>query len=256
MKMYATALLVAMAVLFLVSRLNGRAGMWEWVSAFAEAAMIGALADWFAVVAIFRHPLNLPIPRTAIIPENKDRIAENMAVFIRDNFLSKETLVSKMRDWEPAQRIASWLSSKEKADFLADKTVRVLAGALEFVDDARVGKLLRNSIYQRMEELDLGDLIGQLMDVLTHNNQHQAMLDVGLRRISTVLDEPGTRKQLATVIIEVSRREYPKLIRMLGLVMDTDEFGLLRIGYAGGKHAGLAARYRAEPDSPAPQAVR
>lgn len=97
MKMVATALLVAMAVLFLVSRLNGRAGMWEWVSAFAEAAMIGALADWFAVVAIFRHPLNLPIPRTAIIPENKDRIAENMAVFIRDNFLSKETLVSKMR---------------------------------------------------------------------------------------------------------------------------------------------------------------
>ena len=64
------------------------------------------------------------------------------------------------------------------------------------------------------------------MDVLTHNNQHQALLDVGLRRISTVLDEPGTRKQLATVIIEVSKREYPKLIRMLGLVMDTDEFGL------------------------------
>lgn len=226
MKVYATVLLVAMTVLFLVSRLNGRVGIWEWVSAFAEAAMIGALADWFAVVAIFRHPLNLPIPRTAIIPENKDRIAENMAVFIRDNFLSKETLVSKMRDWEPAQRMASWLSSKEKADFLADKTVRVLAGALVFVDDARVGKLLRNSIYQRLEELDLGEMIGQLMDVLTHNNQHQALLDVGLRRISTVLDEPGTRKQLATVIIEVSRREYPKLIKMLGLVMDTDEFGL------------------------------
>ena len=99
-------------------------------------------------------------------------------------------------------------------------------GALEFVDDGRVGKLLRNAIYKRLEELDLGNLIGQLMDVLTHNNQHQALLDVGLRRISSVLDEPGTQKQLATVIIEVSKREYPKLIKMLGLVMDTREFGM------------------------------
>ena len=226
MKLFATALLIAMTVLFIVSRLCGRVGLWEWVSAFAEAAMIGALADWFAVVAIFRHPLKLPIPRTAIIPENKDRLAENLAVFIRDNFLSKETMASKMRDWEPAQRMAIWLSSREKADFLADRTVRVLMGALEFVDDRRVGKLLRNAIYKRLEELDLGNLIGQLMDVLTHNNQHQALLDVGLLRISSVLDEPGTQKQLAAVIIEVSKREYPKLIKMLGLVMDTREFGM------------------------------
>ncbi len=226
MKLFATALLVAMTALFIVSRLYGRVGIWEWVSAFSEAAMIGALADWFAVVAIFRHPLKLPIPRTAIIPENKDKLAENLAVFIRDNFLSRETMASKMRDWEPAQRMAVWLSSREKADFLADKTVRVLMGALEFVDDGRVGKLLRNAIYKRLEELDLGNLIGQLMDVLTHNNQHQALLDVGLLRLSSVLDEPGTQKQLATVIIEVSKREYPKLIRMLGLVMDTHEFGM------------------------------
>ncbi len=226
MKLYATALLVAMACLFVVSRLCGHIGIWEWIGAFSEAAMIGALADWFAVVAIFRHPLKLPIPRTAIIAENKDRIAKNLAVFIRDNFLARETMTVKMRDWEPAQRMATWLSSREKADFLADKTVRVLTGALEFVDDQRIGKLLRNAIYKQLEELDLGSLIGQLMDVLTHNNQHQAMLDVGLRRISSVLDEPGTRKQLATVIIEVSRREYPGLVRMLGLVMDTDEFGM------------------------------
>ena len=103
--------------------------------------------------------------------------------------------------------------------------MRVLIGALAFVDDQRVGKLMRNAIYRKLEELDLGNLIGQLMDVLTHNNQHQALLDVGLRRISSVLDEPGTRKQLATVIMEVSRREYPKLMKMLGLVMDTEEFG-------------------------------
>lgn len=136
MKLYATALLVAMAVLFLVSRLNGRIGIWEWISAFAEAAMIGALADWFAVVAIFRHPLNLPIPRTAIIPENKDRIAGEYGRFHPGQFLSEETLVSKMQRLGTGAAVASWLSSKEKADFLADKTVRVLVGALEFVDDA------------------------------------------------------------------------------------------------------------------------
>src|SRR5690606_20512151 len=89
MRVTATALLVAMAVLFVVaSRLEGIHPGWGYVVAFAEAAMVGGLADWFAVTALFRHPLGIPIPHTAIIPANKDRIADTMAGFLRDNFLT------------------------------------------------------------------------------------------------------------------------------------------------------------------------
>src|SRR5688572_19587333 len=86
MKLFATGLLATATLLFVVAR-SQRGAAWEWLAAFAEAAMIGALADWFAVVALFRHPLGLPIPHTAIVPRNKARIAVNLAEFVRDKFL-------------------------------------------------------------------------------------------------------------------------------------------------------------------------
>ncbi|MDL2284395.1 DUF445 domain-containing protein [Oxalobacter sp. OttesenSCG-928-P03] len=226
MKLIATGLMLLMAAILVYARLQGGRGIWHWVTAFSEAALIGALADWFAVVALFRHPLKLPIPRTAIIPENKERIAENLAVFIRNNFLSADILMEKMRALEPAQRIGHWLSSRDRADMLSRHAISVLIGALTFIDDQRVGRILRNTIYKRLQQADLGNLIGQLLDVLTQNDQHQALLNEGLRRLSTVLDEPATQRQVAAIIIEVSRREYPKLLTMLGIVMDTEEFGM------------------------------
>lgn len=226
MKLFATGLMLLMAVVLIYARMQEGRGLWHWVTAFSEAALIGALADWFAVVALFRHPLKLPIPRTAIIPENKERIAENLAAFIQKNFLSADILVEKMRALEPAQRMGAWLSSRDKADMLARHIILVLIGALAFIDDQRVGRILRNTIYKRLQQTDMGNLIGQLLDVLTQNNQHQALLNEGLRRLSTVLDEPSTQRQMAVIIIEVSRREYPKLLAMLGIVMDTEEFGM------------------------------
>ncbi len=226
MKLFATGLMLLMAVILIYSRLQAGQGFWHWVTAFSEAALIGALADWFAVVALFRHPLKLPIPRTAIIPENKERIAESLAVFIRKNFLSADILMEKMRAIEPAQRIGAWLSSRDKADMLSRQLILILIGALAFIDDQRVGRILRNAIHKRLEQTDLGNLVGQLLDVLTQNNQHQALLNEGLRRLSTVLDEPTTQRQVASIIIEVSRREHPKLLAMLGIVMDTEEFGM------------------------------
>src|SRR5947209_7013565 len=98
MRWIATGLLVAMAVLFAVSRsMAGRHPAWGFARAFAEAAMVGGLADWFAVTALFRHPLGLPIPHTAIIPRNKDRIGEALASFIRDNFLIPSVVARRMQ---------------------------------------------------------------------------------------------------------------------------------------------------------------
>lgn len=226
MKFLATALLVAMGLLWAVARFQKEAGVWGWVAAFAEAAVIGALADWFAVVALFRHPLKLPIPRTAIIPHNKDRIADNLAAFIRDNFLGVETMVEKVRLIQPGRRIAVWLSQREKADFVADKLMLLLRGTLYFVNDERVSNLLRRAISQRLQEMDVGNSAGQLLDVLTQDGQHQAILDEVLRRVSTILDDPETQRTMSSMIIEMSKREYPKLTKLLGIVVDTEDFGL------------------------------
>ena len=93
-KSIATGLMIGAAMLFLVARSQKGQGAWEWLAAFAEAAMVGALADWFAVVALFRHPLGVPIPHTAIIKSKKDAIAANLADFIRDKFLACDTLIA------------------------------------------------------------------------------------------------------------------------------------------------------------------
>ena len=108
MKIAALLLLAAMLGGFVASHAMGGQGIWAWVRAFCEAATVGALADWFAVVALFRRPLGLPIPHTAIIPSNKDRIGDNLAVFVRDHFLDPDTLLEKLRVFDPAARLACW----------------------------------------------------------------------------------------------------------------------------------------------------
>ena len=126
MRLVATALLVAMAGLFLVSRLMvGAHPAWGFVRAFAEAAMVGGLADWFAVTALFRHPLGLPIPHTAIIPANKDRIGAKLAGFIVDNFLSTQQVLAKLAQFDPAARLARWLAEPAHAATLGDHAVAV-----------------------------------------------------------------------------------------------------------------------------------
>ena len=98
--------MIGAAILFVIARSQKGHCAWEWVAAFAEAAMVGALADWFAVVALFRHPLGLPIPHTAIIKNKKAAIAGNLADFIRDKFLASDTLIARLREYNPAAHLA------------------------------------------------------------------------------------------------------------------------------------------------------
>ncbi|MHB8316221.1 MAG: DUF445 family protein, partial [Acidithiobacillus ferrivorans] len=110
LRRWALGLLLGALALFLVAAAHDFAGPWAWVGAFAEAAMVGALADWFAVVALFRHPLGLPIPHTAILPRNKARLARRLAEFIREHFLEAEAIVRLLRRADPATWLAQWLS--------------------------------------------------------------------------------------------------------------------------------------------------
>src|SRR5450755_4135487 len=121
MQRVATSLLCAMLVLLALSAAFKTAYPWlQWVQAFAGAATVGAIADWFAVVALFHHPLGLPIPHTAIVPSNKDRIGENLATFICANFLSTAQVLAKVRELDPARRLAAWLAEPLHAQGLAE----------------------------------------------------------------------------------------------------------------------------------------
>src|SRR5438876_12193522 len=123
MKSLALALLIAMLVLLAVSAVLGAAYPWlTWVHAFAEAAAVGVIADWFAVTALFRHPLGLPIPHTAIIPANKDRVGKTLATFVQRNFLTREVIEARLRGLHIGERLAAWIAQPENARTTARQT--------------------------------------------------------------------------------------------------------------------------------------
>jgi uncharacterized membrane-anchored protein YjiN (DUF445 family) len=210
-KAIATGLMVGAAILFVVARTQKGIGAWEWIGAFAEAAMVGALADWFAVVALFRHPLGIPIPHTAIIKNKKDAIAGNLADFIRNKFLAPETMIGKLRAFNPAEHLAVYLMASKNADGLAKGVTRVISDSLDFLDDERVQKILRAVISDRIENFDLSTSAGNLLDTLRNNNRHQIVLDDMLNRLAVWISTPEAQAKLANSIDDMVTKEYPLL---------------------------------------------
>ena len=214
-KTIATGLMIGAAALFVVARLQKGRGGWEWVAAFAEAAMVGALADWFAVVALFRHPLGVPIPHTAIIKNRKDAIAGNLAGFIRDKFLASDTLVAKLRAYDPAGHLATYLMSHDNAAWLARGAGRVLAESLDFIHDERVLQLLRNALNSRIESFDAAGSAGSVLEALRSGNRHQAVLDNLLERSAVWLAGEEAQAALAKAIEDMAAKEYPLLMAFM-----------------------------------------
>lgn len=210
-KAIATGLMIGAAILFVIARSQKGNGAWGWLAAFSEAAMVGALADWFAVVALFRHPLGIPIPHTAIIKNKKDAIAGNLADFIKDKFLAPETLIGKLREQNPAERLSAYLMSPTNADGLADGLTRVMSDSLDFIDDERVQKILRAAISDRIENFDLSSSAGILLDTLRNNNRHQIVLDEILNRLAVWLSAPEAQVKLANTIDTMITKDYPLL---------------------------------------------
>ena len=210
-KTIATGLMIGAAILFVVARSQKGHGAWEWLAAFAEAAMVGALADWFAVVALFRHPLGVPIPHTAIIKNKKDDIAGKLADFIRDKFLASDTLIAKLREYNPAGHLAVYLMSRENAAGLAKGLSRLIADSLDFIDDERVQQLLRAALGNRIEGFDLSTSAGTILDTLRKDNRHQIVLDDLLNRLASWLATPEAQARLAASIDEMCKKEYPIL---------------------------------------------
>ncbi len=213
MKWIALALLGGAALLYIIaSILQRHHPAWSYVAAFSEAAMVGAIADWFAVVALFRHPLGLPIPHTAIIPSNKDRIGANLATFICANFLSTEQVLAKLQRFDPATRLANWLADLRHAELMAGHLGSAMRYALGAFDDDRVRHFFRSVVLDQLDRVDVARLAGQLLDVLTSDRRHQGVLDALLRKLASMLDDETLKAQMAEVVAS-----EVKYLRFVGL---------------------------------------
>ena len=195
MRRTATGLIVLMAALLLWSgRFLDAHPAWGYLHAFAEAAMVGGLADWFAVTALFRHPLGLPIPHTAIIPENKDRIADTMAGFLRENFLTPAVVGRRMGAMNLAHAVGSYL-----ADPKSTRDSRIRAGAgelaievLESLDPDRLGTQVRGGIKAQLSKLEIAPLLGGMLEAMIADGRHKPLIDKIIRWAGLVLEDNET----------------------------------------------------------------
>ena len=201
MKRIALGLLCGAGVLYAVAAtLESRHPAWGYMAAFSEAAMVGAIADWFAVVALFRHPLGLPIPHTAIIPKNKDRIGENLAAFICNNFLSTPQLLDKIRSFDPAGKLSHWLAQPANAAMTGQHLVTAARYGLGMLDDDRVRAFIRHAATAGLQKMDLSHLAGQLLDAMTTGRRHQALLDDVLLQLAHLLQSEDLQNGLTDAI--------------------------------------------------------
>jgi uncharacterized membrane-anchored protein YjiN (DUF445 family) len=212
MRIAATGLLVAMAAIYLVAKSQaGAHPAWGFVRAFAEAAMVGGLADWFAVTALFRHPLGLPIPHTAIIPRNKDRIGDNLATFLRDNFLTASVVARRMHRIDVAAALGRLLASPPGEGRLRQGASKLVANILEALDDERLGAMVKSAIATRMRALDLAPLLGQALGAAIDQDRHLPILN------SIILWTQRTLEANEALIRDMVHERAGSILRWTGL---------------------------------------
>ena len=181
MKLVALGFLVGATVIFLVCRWAGAHNAPAWVGyvgAGAEAGMVGALADWFAVTALFRHPLRIPIPHTAIIKRKKDQLGEGLGTFVRENFMSPAAVEAKVRDAQIASRMGKWLSDHDHATRVATEASNVLRVLVEMLRDEDVQHVLDRMIIKRLAEPKWGPPVGRVLGTMLEENRQEALLQL------------------------------------------------------------------------------
>jgi uncharacterized membrane-anchored protein YjiN (DUF445 family) len=200
MKVVATGLLVVMAAIFLAARaLEPRYPALSYVKAFAEAAMVGGLADWFAVTALFRHPLGLPIPHTAIIPRNKDRIGEALATFLKENFLIPSVVARRMQNIDVAAGVGRFLQTPAgEGSRIRAGASRLIADIFESLDDERLGGIVKGAISSRIRKTAVSPLLGHALASAINEDRHVPMLEAAIRWTARALDanEPLIREMV------------------------------------------------------------
>ena len=228
MKRIPLLLLALMAALFFLTlqRPEGWAG---WVHAFAEAGMVGAFADWFAVVALFRHPMGIPIPHTAIIPHRKNEIGENLARFVADHFLHPEVVRVKLQSANLAKNSAEWLKSPAGHERVLDLGVRASQWVLGALHEERVRQFIRKLGQRQLADVNLAPMLGKTLDWLVQDGRHQEILTQSLRFALVLLHD--NREQIRGNVQRESPWWMPGFVddRILVQMLDRIETLLLEM---------------------------
>ena len=190
MKRRATGLLLAATAVFFAAAALGRAHPWlDPIRAMAEAAMVGGLADWFAVTALFRHPLGIPIPHTAIIAARKDQIGRSLGNFVQRHFLSREVLAEKLAHAKVAEHLATWLSEPANAREVARHAAAAVAGGVRVLKDEDVQSLIDGVIRERIRRTQVAPLAGKMLAMITEGGRHQELLDEAIALIARTVHD-------------------------------------------------------------------
>ncbi|MFL5613742.1 MAG: DUF445 domain-containing protein [Gemmatimonadaceae bacterium] len=190
MKRRATALLIGATVIFFVARFFESRFPWIGIiRATAEAAMVGGLADWFAVTALFRHPMGIPIPHTAIVPARKDRVGRTLGAFVQKNFLTREVIANRLRSLDVGSRLAQWLANQDNVRHIAKHAASSLASAAELVRDEDVEAFIDRGVEERVRAVKAAPLLGRMLSIITADNRHQELLNEAIRLAAGAVED-------------------------------------------------------------------
>lgn len=181
MRTTATGLLVLALLVFVLT--HGRDGAWGYVNAAAEAGMVGAIADWFAVTALFRHPLGLPVPHTAIIPRRKASLARSLEQFVSDNFLTSATVRERYLQAEVARRVAAWVEEPGNAERVIGEVAPLASRALQRIGEDEVRGFVDHTLLPRLREEELSPLAGHLLEAVVADRAHHGIVDIVVREL-------------------------------------------------------------------------
>lgn len=187
MRGLALSLLLLAALVFVVTQ--GHRGFWEYVHAGSEAAMVGAIADWFAVTALFRHPLGLPIPHTAIIPTRKDALARSLQEFVTSNFLTEGVVRTRVADAQVSRRVGEWLTDEAHATRVVDEAAVLTRTALLRVRDEDFAALVESELMPRLADEPASALLGHFLADVVDDGAHHGLVDLVLGEVHDWLTE-------------------------------------------------------------------
>ena len=188
MKRNAAGLLVLAALVFIATYVFTDGTGWAgYVRAASEAAMVGGVADWFAVTALFRHPLGIPIPHTALIPRGKDAIGRGLGEFVQRNFMDPAALVQRIEDADPAGKLGAWLAQPDNAALAARQMAGVIAAIAETMREDVVQDSIREVVTARIEAIDVAPLLGSVIERAIDGGQHEALVSAGLRGLTRAI---------------------------------------------------------------------
>jgi len=189
MRLMALSLLVFAAVVFLATLRVKDEGFWGFVNAGAEASMVGAMADWFAVTALFRHPLGLPIPHTALIPRRKDMLAQSLQDFMGENFLREDIIRDRVLSAQISDRLANWLLEPANARRVVDEASHVTTLGLERMRDEAVAEIVEEAVIPRLREEPISPIAGSLLGEVVRDKAHYGLVDLALGEFHRWLTE-------------------------------------------------------------------